>query len=139
MASSSASLIVLAIAIEISSSFIILPFFIALHLHFVEHIISICAQILLAETDYIKQLKTIFKKASLEIDEIIPNRFQPREVFDEKALKEIGWIWTVEVWDDVTEPGNLLRKAKSRVAELAKGITSMELFFQCIQIPMLFR
>ena len=48
-------------------------------------------------------------------------------VYDEKALKEIGWIWTVEVWDDVTEPGNLLRKAKSRVAELAKGITSMEL------------
>ena len=48
-------------------------------------------------------------------------------VYDEKALKEIGWIWTVEVWDDVTEPGNLLRKAKSWVAELAKGITSMEL------------
>ena len=33
-------------------------------------------------------------------------------VYDEKALKEIGWIWTVEVWDDVTEPGNLLRSEK---------------------------
>lgn len=48
-------------------------------------------------------------------------------VFDETAVKEIGWIWTTEVWEDVTLPGNLLRKAKARISELAKGITSMEL------------
>ena len=48
-------------------------------------------------------------------------------VFDEEAVKEIGWIWASEVWDDVTLAGNLLRKANARIAELAKGVTSMEL------------
>ena len=48
-------------------------------------------------------------------------------IFDETAVKEIGWIWATEVWDDVTLPSNLLRKAKSRLAELIAGITSMEL------------
>ncbi|MDO5392381.1 MAG: phage tail spike protein [Eubacteriales bacterium] len=48
-------------------------------------------------------------------------------VCDEEAVKEIGWIWAAEVWDDVTLPSNLFRKSKARVAELAKGITSMEL------------
>lgn len=48
-------------------------------------------------------------------------------VCDEDAVNEIGWIWATEVWDDVTLPANLLRKATARIAELAKGITSMEL------------
>lgn len=48
-------------------------------------------------------------------------------VFDEEAVKEIGWIWATEVWEDVTLSSNLLRKAKARITELAKGITSMEL------------
>ena len=48
-------------------------------------------------------------------------------VFDETAVKEIGWIWATEVWEDVTLSSNLLRKAKARISELAKGITSMEL------------
>lgn len=48
-------------------------------------------------------------------------------VYDEEAVKEIGWIWTTEIWENVTIPGNLLTKAKKRIAELAKGITSMEL------------
>ena len=48
-------------------------------------------------------------------------------VFDEDAVKEIGWIWATEVWEDVTLSSNLLRKAKARISELAKGITSMEL------------
>ncbi|MFS6554843.1 phage tail protein, partial [Parabacteroides distasonis] len=48
-------------------------------------------------------------------------------VFDEDAVKEIGWIWAAEVWEDVTLSSNLLRKAKARISELAKGITSMEL------------
>ncbi len=48
-------------------------------------------------------------------------------VCDDDAVSEIGWIWTSEVWEDVTLPGNLLRKAKARMQELSKGITSMEL------------
>ena len=48
-------------------------------------------------------------------------------VCDETAIQEIGWIWTSEIWDDVTLPGNLLRKAKARLSDLVKGITSIEL------------
>lgn len=48
-------------------------------------------------------------------------------VHDEDAVKEIGWIWTSEVWEDVTQPGILLSKANVRLAELVKGIVSMEL------------
>ena len=29
-------------------------------------------------------------------------------VFDEDAVKEIGWIWATEVWEDVTLSSNLL-------------------------------
>ncbi len=48
-------------------------------------------------------------------------------IYDEAAVKEIGWIWATEIWDDVTLPGNLLRKASAKLAELVDGITSMEL------------
>lgn len=48
-------------------------------------------------------------------------------VCDEDAVSEIGWIWATEIWDDVTIPGNLLRKANARLAELTEGIISMEL------------
>lgn len=48
-------------------------------------------------------------------------------VFDEAAVKEIGWIWKMEIWDDVNLPSNLLRKANQRLSGLVKGITSMEL------------
>ena len=48
-------------------------------------------------------------------------------IYDDAATKEIGWIWTTEIWDDVTFPSNLIRKAKARLAELIDGITSMEL------------
>ena len=48
-------------------------------------------------------------------------------VCDEEAIQEIGWIWATEVWDDVTLPANLLRKANARLKELVKGIISMEL------------
>lgn len=48
-------------------------------------------------------------------------------VHDAEAVEEIGWIWATEVWEDVTVPGNLLRKAKTRLSELVGGITSMEL------------
>lgn len=48
-------------------------------------------------------------------------------IYNDAAVNEIGWIWTSEIWEDVTIPGNLLRKANSRLLELIKGITSMEL------------
>lgn len=48
-------------------------------------------------------------------------------VYDSDAVKEIGWIWTTEIWDDVTLPANLLTKANARLTELISGITSMEL------------
>lgn len=48
-------------------------------------------------------------------------------VYDEKAVKEIGWIWTSEVWNDVNLAGVLLKKANTRLSELVKGIISMEL------------
>lgn len=48
-------------------------------------------------------------------------------IFDETAVKEIGWIWKTEIWEDVNLPSNLLRKANQRLLELTKGITSMEL------------
>ena len=48
-------------------------------------------------------------------------------VYDEDAVKEIGWIWTSEVWDDVNLPGVLLKKSNVRLSELVKGIISMEL------------
>lgn len=48
-------------------------------------------------------------------------------IVDEDAAAEIGMIWKTEVWDDVTIPGNLLTKARSRLHDLAQGVTSMEL------------
>lgn len=48
-------------------------------------------------------------------------------VYDEDSVGKIGWIWMTEIWEDVTLAGNLLWKAKARIAELAKGVTSMEL------------
>lgn len=48
-------------------------------------------------------------------------------ICNEDAIKEIGWIWRTEIWEDVTLPGNLLRKGRARLMELVQGITSMEL------------
>ena len=48
-------------------------------------------------------------------------------VHDEKEVKNIGWIWTTEIWNDVTLSGNLLRKAQSRLTDLVKGVTSIQL------------
>lgn len=48
-------------------------------------------------------------------------------ICDEDAVREIGWIWKTEIWEDVTLPGNLLRKGRNRLMELVQGITSMEL------------
>ena len=48
-------------------------------------------------------------------------------VIDNDTVSEIGKIWRTEIWEDVTVPGNLLRKAQARLLELIQGITSMEL------------
>ena len=48
-------------------------------------------------------------------------------VSNKEAVNSIGWIWTTEIWDDVTLPANLLKKANARLNELVNGITSMEL------------
>lgn len=48
-------------------------------------------------------------------------------ICDDNAIKDIGWIWTSEIWDDVTLPSNLIRKARARLSDLVKGITSIEL------------
>lgn len=48
-------------------------------------------------------------------------------ICDGDAVEEVGWIWATEVWEDVTLPANLLRKAQARLPELSKGIVSMEL------------
>lgn len=48
-------------------------------------------------------------------------------ICDGDAVKEVGWIWATEVWEDVTLPANLLRKAQARLPELSKGVVSMEL------------
>lgn len=48
-------------------------------------------------------------------------------IYDANAVAEIGWVWRTEIWDDVTLPSNLLRKARARLAELVNGVTSMEL------------
>jgi len=48
-------------------------------------------------------------------------------ICDEEAVSEIGWIWATEIWENVTLPGNLLRKATARLQELVQGVTSMEL------------
>ena len=48
-------------------------------------------------------------------------------IVDEEAAAEIGMIWKTEIWEDVTVPGNLLTKARSRLHDLVQGVTSMEL------------
>ena len=48
-------------------------------------------------------------------------------IYDEDTVNEIGWIWASEVWENVTVPGNLLSKARTRLSNLIQGITSIKL------------
>jgi hypothetical protein len=48
-------------------------------------------------------------------------------IVDETAAARYGLIWAVEIWDDVTEPANLLTKGRAKLAELSSLITSIEL------------
>ncbi len=62
-----------------------------------------------------------------ERTDITPVNDGKNYIYDQNAVDEIGWIWTSEVWDDVTLPGNLLRKAETRLVDLIKGIISIQL------------
>lgn len=46
-------------------------------------------------------------------------------IVDQEAAAEIGMIWKTEIWEDVTIPGSLLRKAQARLHDLVQGVTSI--------------
>lgn len=48
-------------------------------------------------------------------------------VYDEAAVKKYGWIFGSHIWDDVTEPANLLAKADAYLNELINLNISIEL------------
>ena len=48
-------------------------------------------------------------------------------VYDEDAVNKYGWIFGSRVWDDVTEPANLLTKADAYLNELINLNISIEL------------
>lgn len=56
-------------------------------------------------------------------------------VYDDLAVKKYGWIWQTVTWDDVTEPSNLLTKAKAHLSDSIKQNTTIEL--KAIDLAML--
>ena len=48
-------------------------------------------------------------------------------VYDEEAVAKYGWIFGVHIWDDVTQPINLLHKADAYLQELINLNISIEL------------
>lgn len=48
-------------------------------------------------------------------------------VYNQEAVNKYGWIFKTVNWDDVTEPSNLLRKAKEYLANSINLIVSIEL------------
>lgn len=48
-------------------------------------------------------------------------------VYDQDAVNQYGLIFGMETWDDVTEAGNLLVKARARLLELVKLTASIDL------------
>lgn len=48
-------------------------------------------------------------------------------VYDQAAVETYGWIFGTQTWDDVTEPSNLLRKAKESLAEQIKQNITIDL------------
>ena len=48
-------------------------------------------------------------------------------VYDEDAVNTYGWIFKSQTWDDVTEPSNLLTKAKAYLNELINLNIAIEL------------
>lgn len=48
-------------------------------------------------------------------------------LFDEKAVEQYGKIYKTEIWDDVTEPANLLRKGREYLADAMQLSASITL------------
>lgn len=48
-------------------------------------------------------------------------------VYNQEAVDVYGWIFRVQTWDDVTEPGNLLTKANAFLNEQMQLLYSVEL------------
>lgn len=48
-------------------------------------------------------------------------------VFDQEAVDKYGWIFRVQEWDDVTEPGNLLTKGNAFLRDQMQMLFSVEL------------
>ena len=48
-------------------------------------------------------------------------------VYNQEAVDTYGWIFRVQIWDDVTEPGNLLTKGNAFLLEQIKMLYSIEL------------
>lgn len=48
-------------------------------------------------------------------------------VYNQEAVNQYGWIFKKQLWDDVTEPGNLLTKGNASLNEQMKMLSSIEL------------
>lgn len=48
-------------------------------------------------------------------------------IFNQAAVNKYGWIFGVEIWDDVTEPSNLLTKGQTYLNEMINLDVSIEL------------
>lgn len=48
-------------------------------------------------------------------------------VYNQEAVDRYGWIFRVQIWDDVTEPRNLLTKGNAFLAEQMQMLYSIEL------------
>ncbi|MGD6877824.1 phage tail spike protein [Bacillus infantis] len=48
-------------------------------------------------------------------------------IYDEDAVEQYGWIFKTEIWDDVTDATNLLRKGQAHLAGITQSVDSLEL------------
>lgn len=48
-------------------------------------------------------------------------------VYNQSAVDSYGWIFRAQIWDDVTEPGNLLKKGNEFLQEQMQMLYSVEL------------
>lgn len=48
-------------------------------------------------------------------------------IYDTEAVKQWGWIWKVQKWDDVTQSSNLLSKAKDELKNSINATLSIEM------------
>lgn len=48
-------------------------------------------------------------------------------IYDTEAVKQWGWIWKVQKWDDVTQSSNLLTKAKDELKNSINATLSIEM------------